>query len=115
MSKICKNCGDEFVSNKILCFHQKTSACSIRQAEVNKFRENMENFRNKNINCGYNTPNRKKSERVENESLRCAICMDNKINTVSACGHVACNKCSRFLKTCHICREPWVGDMKLYI
>ncbi|RZF36171.1 hypothetical protein LSTR_LSTR014400 [Laodelphax striatellus] len=48
------------------------------------------------------------------ESISCPICMERKRNTVFLCGHVACDKCSQTLQTCHMCRKEITKRINIY-
>ena len=47
--------------------------------------------------------------------LLCSICLEKKRDTAFHCGHTACSKCSKDLKNCHLCRDPIVAKIKLFV
>lgn len=53
------------------------------------------------------------NENVE-ENVKCAVCIENKVNTVFGCSHVVCNKCADLLKLCPVCREDIDMDRVMY-
>lgn len=46
-------------------------------------------------------------ELAAERALNCAICMAESTSQIAfMCGHHACARCTKRLKTCHICRKP---------
>ena len=54
---------------------------------------------------------------INNESLLCSICYENKINCANIpCGHTFCERCvSKGDNKCAMCREPVHNYLKIYI
>jgi len=64
---------------------------------------------------------RKKEEKRKLENDLCCICMANKKDTaLQPCGHVLCLSCVEMMqksnrKVCHVCRQPIVSKMSIYL
>jgi len=55
----------------------------------------------------------KKFAEIE-DTYCCSICMERKKNVIFLCGHGACEKCSKALSTCHMCRTPIKQKVNVY-
>ncbi len=48
------------------------------------------------------------------ETLRCAVCMEDKRTLAFGCGHQTCDKCGDKITVCPFCRQGITAKIRLY-
>jgi hypothetical protein len=48
------------------------------------------------------------------ESLRCAVCMEERRSLAFSCGHQTCDRCGEQMKACPFCRQTITAKIRLY-